>query len=372
MVFVKQGNHYSLRDPTTMQQLEKLPAGNYVIKREPMGGPFYLDKVDDFIYPSKIYGSVMSAAKRILSTYLDRSASTGVLLSGEKGSGKTLTAKMTILLAKERNIPCLLSNTPWCGDEFNQFCQNITQECVIFFDEFEKVYDPAQQQQLLTLLDGTFPQKKLFLITCNDKYRIDSHMENRPGRIYYSLDYQSLETEFITEYCNDLLIDKSQTPNMVRVASLFNKFNFDMLKAMVEEVNRYGETPLQAIKFLNAKPETAGSESFSVNLKIDGEKPAGIVDPTVYLNPLRSQEFDIDVRPSDPDTKGDQEDESFTFSVGDLKGINGNTGEYTYEKMCRGRRIHLVLSRQKVQAFDLQRHATLFDNGYDGTAHGVL
>ncbi len=34
-----------------------------------------------------------------------------------------------------------------------------------------------------------------------------------------------------------------------------NEFNFDMLKALVEEMNRYNETPTDALAMLNAKPE---------------------------------------------------------------------------------------------------------------------
>jgi hypothetical protein len=35
---------------------------------------------------------------------------------------------------------------------------------------------------------------------------------------------------------------------------VFSAFNFDLLKGMVEEMNRYNETPAQVLKFLNARP----------------------------------------------------------------------------------------------------------------------
>ena len=59
----------------------------------------------------------------------------------EKGSGKTLLAQHTsILAAKEHGIPTIVVNKPWFGDNFNSFIQSISQPLIIFFDEFEKVH----------------------------------------------------------------------------------------------------------------------------------------------------------------------------------------------------------------------------------------
>ena len=60
-------------------------------------------------------------------------------------------------------------------------------------DEFEKIFSGEKQQHILTLLDGVFSTHKLFLLTCNDKWKIDSHMRNRPGRIYYMIEFEGLE-----------------------------------------------------------------------------------------------------------------------------------------------------------------------------------
>ena len=67
--------------------------------------------------------------------------------------------------------------------------QDIEQPCIILFDEFEKVYDDQDQEKALTLLDGVFPSRKLFIMTVNNKWRVNEHMRNRPGRIYYMLDF---------------------------------------------------------------------------------------------------------------------------------------------------------------------------------------
>jgi len=268
--FLKSGNTYTVSSKEAMDLHEALPAGNYVIKQNPMNKQFYLEQVDTFEIKGKLYGKTTRHADRILNTFKDRGISTGVMLTGEKGSGKTLLTKKISLLAGEEGIPTILINQPWCGDAFNSFIQTIEQPCVVLFDEFEKVYDKDEQEAILTLLDGVYPSKKLFLLTCNDKWRVDHHMRNRPGRIFYMIDFKGLDIEFIREYCEDNLVNKKHIDAVCNISTIFGQFNFDMLKAMVEDMNRYGETPQEVIALLNAKPEFSSEVKFDVNLQVNG------------------------------------------------------------------------------------------------------
>jgi hypothetical protein len=241
---------------------EKLPPGNYVIKRSKVG-LFFSKYEQEFEIPAKIYGDTEAKADRIIATFFDRSNSTGVLLSGEKGSGKTMLGKLiSKKLAEEHDVPTIFVTQPWTGDSFLELIGNLNQPAVVFFDEFEKVYDgePCEefgshdQSAILTLLDGIFTTQKLFILTCNDRFEIDSHMLNRPGRLYYAFDFGGVSEEFIREYCSDNLIG-TNVEGVVKVASLFRRFNFDMLKAIVEEMNRFGETAREALGYLNINPE---------------------------------------------------------------------------------------------------------------------
>jgi hypothetical protein len=271
--FLKSGNTFRVSSKEAMDLHEALPAGNYVVKEMPMDGPLYLEHIDSFEVKGKKYGDLEKNTKRILNTFMDRPASTGVMLAGEKGSGKSLLAKnLAIEAAKELTIPCIVINAPWVGDKFNAFMQSIEQPCMVLFYEFEKVYNAEDQEQALTLLDGVFPSKKLFVLTCNDKWRIDSHMRNRPGRIFYMLDYKGLDAAFIEEYCNDNLKTslKHYIEKIISIAGLFGQFNFDMLKALVEEMNRYDEAPEDALKMLNTKPEFDSGNKYSIEMEIKG------------------------------------------------------------------------------------------------------
>lgn len=273
---------------------DALPKGNYIVKQNPMSGEYYLTHVDEFVMPSKFYGDVEAQAKRILNTFADRPGTTGVLLSGLKGAGKSLLAKVISAKASLQGMPTILVNAPLCGDAFNSFIQSIDQPAVVMFDEFEKVYkfsasdEPddsdmsvpgsskngnGTQSQLLTLLDGTFPTKKLFLLTANNRWRISSNMMNRPGRIYYFLEFEGLDEAFVRDYCKDNLKNQNYVKHMVQLGRALKDFNFDQLQAVVEEVNRYGETPQEALKMLNVKPLDQ-TRSYTVSATHKGKKVA--------------------------------------------------------------------------------------------------
>ena len=314
----------------------QLPAGTYTVGHDVEKG-WFLSPITDFVITGKIYGKTTQQAERIMNTFHNRPNSTGVLLNGEKGSGKTMLAKMISQKAAEEGISTLVINTPFCGDSFNTFIQSIDEPCVILFDEFEKVFDDKQQEATLTLLDGVYPTKKLFVLTVNDKYRINSHMRNRPGRIFYMLEYKGLDAAFIEEYCNDNLNAKEYIPQIIRLTMLFDSFNFDMLKALVEEMNRYNETPNQAMEMLNAKPFDAGSVRHHVSCFIDGKEiTSGFWPLSIRGNPIAQDdlEFYIDLPTSDDDD--DEEEDSTSdrielhVSQNNLKKIDAEAGTFTY------------------------------------------
>ncbi len=345
--YLRTGNTFSVTDEASMDLHKQLPAGNYIIKQDQFGN-LLLEQVDAFEHRGKIYGDTVRNVDRILRTFGDRTNSTGVMLTGEKGSGKTLLAKLLSITAAQTGIPTIIINQPWAGDKFNKFIQDIDQPCIVVFDEFEKVYDREQQEQMLTLLDGVFPSKKLFILTTNDKWRVDQHMRNRPGRIFYMLDFTGLDPAFIEEYCQDNLQAKEHIPTIVRITSLFDQFNFDMLKALIEEMNRYGETPQQALKMLNVKAEFSGRVEYTVEyVPAGGKKIAdGSMSPTEWTgNPLN------DIVSIEYRSKDDDEDDDWysdVFEPTNIRKMDGKNGVFEYAT-DEGR---LTLTRVKQKNFN--------------------
>lgn len=346
MAYIRNNNRYMLNDDTNVETFEKLPPGNYLVKFDNFTGQYFVEAIDPFHVHDRIYGSLPRMAERIASTYERREHSTGALLTGEKGSGKSLLCRIICGEAAKRGVPTLVVTSPWNGEVFNQFIQRITQQCIILFDEFEKVYeDDSAQEALLSLLDGVFPTKKLFLMTCNNRHKIDENMINRPGRLFYNIDFKCLDTEFIEDYCSENLDDKSQTEDVLRLASLYERFNFDMLKALVEEMNRYEESAMEAVSMLNIKPVFGSQDHFEASLCVEGA-PVEVTDEMVYVDPLGSHQFNLYSNGHD-----DEDCKRFSFSSADLKEVIGKTGEYIYVKG----NARLTLKRVVHQSLDVNR-----------------
>lgn len=341
---MKSGNTYRIARKEALDITEHLPGGNYTVNRDEMTGQFFLEKIDSFPLPGKIYGDCLRHAGRIIKTFMDRPNATGVMLTGEKGAGKTLLTKKVCSELETLNIPTLVINAPWCGDKFNSFIQSIEQPCAVLFDEFEKIFDRDDQEKILTLLDGVFPSKKLFLLTSNDKWRVDYHMRNRPGRIYYMLDFKGVDAGFIREYCKDNLEAKEHIERIVNISTLFTQFNFDMLKALVEEMNRFGEAPQEALALLNAKPEfDNASSNYTVEVLYKGKRVDYKGD--FRGNPLDPEGFDLGFNCDNEDDEEDGEYVGLSFTVSDL--VTLRNGTFIFENKDQKSRV--ILTRQEAR-----------------------
>ena len=267
MKFLKSGDTWSLTPDGRMDVRDRLPSGNYTVCKHPLTGEYFLEETAAFTLPPKLYGKTERYAERILSTFNRRApgAQIGVCLSGTKGSGKTLLAKH---IAKTSGLPTIIVNTPFSDERFMRTMQGIEQEAVIIFDEFEKLYDSDAQESILTLFDGVFTARnKVMVITCNNKYAVQSFFHNRPSRLRYSIAFEGLGVEFIREYCEDVLNDcRTYLDKIINLAVLCDEFNFDMLQTLVDELNRYGGEFEDAVEILNVKPLGSTKSSWTLTV----------------------------------------------------------------------------------------------------------
>lgn len=327
-LFIKSGTTYRVTDKESMDLHELLPVGNYKVAVD-MHGNYFLEKIESFELPSKLYGNTTRHTQRIVNSFWDRPAQTGVLLNGEKGSGKTLLAKNVSVELAKAGVPTIVINNELYNEGFFKLLQDIDQPCVVLFDEFEKVYDREGQERILTLLDGVFSSKKLYILTVNDKWKVNDHMRNRPGRLFYLLDFKGLDAVFIREYCEDKLNNKQYIEQICSLASLYQEFNFDMLKALVEEMNRYNESPSEALEMLNAKPEYDRGAQYNVTITHNGNL-VEVVDEKIWQgNPLATKGVSVSFDPAPEDN--DAEWCYFTFTPDHLINLDAKAGVFTYE-----------------------------------------
>lgn len=353
-VYLQNGSIFNAVDTDAVHVHEKLPVGTYTINATLKG--FEIVRVDDMSVSGKLYGDVDKRANRILNTFEDRPNSTGVLMSGQKGSGKTMLTRRVSELARERDMITIVISAPMCGESFNQYLQSIDQPAVVVFDEFEKVYNPEQQPLLLTIFDGVYSSKKLFMLTCNDRYRIDPHMHNRPGRLYYAFEYEGLDVAFVREYCEDNLADKSKMDGVVTVSTIFSSFSFDMLKALVEEMNRYGETATEAMRMLNMKPSMDSDRSckYSVTALRNGKPIVGDSQTPDRLvqSPLSMTDLYIELYPFDAEDESTPENAvteyvRYYVTQRDLVKVDANKGLFVYATSDPAVKIEIARERQE-------------------------
>lgn len=252
--YIKAGSSVYVKSEDDLQVSKVLENKVYTISEPPMG-ELYLTVTESFGQDiPKLYGEIESQADRIINTYCDRNKNTGVYLAGEKGSGKTLLARIVSLKMIEKGYPVIVINRSFEVSKFMALLNSIRENCVILFDEFEKIFNEESQLKLLSLFDGVDSGQKLFLVTVNEERRVSDFFKNRPGRFYYSFKFDGLSDAFIRDYAADRLNNKDLVENLLDISKAFNAFNFDMLQAFVEEMNRYDETATQVMKFINADP----------------------------------------------------------------------------------------------------------------------
>jgi len=292
------GNTYRAFNEIDFVIVDKLPAKTFSISWDDDRNQYFLRVVEDMVVPSKIYGKTQEHVARVIKTFEERTTTTGIMLSGNKGSGKTLFTKLiSEQLRVTENIPTIIINEPHCGEDFNKFIQSIEQPVIIVFDEFEKVYDKKQQKTLLTILDGTYTSKKLFILTCNNMWEVDEHMINRPGRLFYNFKYDGISIEFIKEYSSDNLKSSLHyhIPKLQNLANIILDFNFDMLKAIVEELNRFEDTDLKTVlEIMNI--EIISREARWAVVVTKNSKPVKIQYSTIHwVDVMDGDEFSINI-----------------------------------------------------------------------------
>lgn len=134
--------------------------------------------------PEKVYSTKADDIfkKRIIN-YFNKAKyknTTGVMLAGVKGTGKTVMMK---LLAKESGLPIIVVNPDYPEGKLIKFFKSFTTPVCVLFDEVEKNF---KTEYMLDFLDGVEKTaQKLVIMTCNDLSRVSQYMQDRCSRIRY-------------------------------------------------------------------------------------------------------------------------------------------------------------------------------------------
>lgn len=250
MRIIKTGSTYDIYHDNSLVVCDKLPVGFYTVAFYQQKG-FCLQEYAPITISEKIYGEHTSKAEKVLQSFGSFERNLGVILSGNKGIGKSLTAKLICLKAIEKNIPVIIVDKYVPG--IASFLGSIEQEVLVLFDEFDKTFsdEDCAQTEMLSLFDGVSTGKKIFVITCNRYQTLNEFLVNRPGRFHYHFRFDYPSPDEIIEYLTDKVKEeyKDQIPAVAKFSGAVD-LNYDCLRAIAFEINT-GEPFEKAIKDLN-------------------------------------------------------------------------------------------------------------------------
>jgi len=282
-IIIKDERNYQVISGNAITIIDKLPASIYELSYIPDEG-FSLNEVNNYFNVSeKLYGQVEIITNRIINTYETVKGNLGVLFSGPKGLGKSLTLRNICKEAVKRGQPIILINKHF--DNISSFIDTIQQSIVVVFDEFEKLYldrnkadkeDLEGQDSLLNLFDSTLAGKKLFLLTCNDINNLSEYLLNRPGRLHYHFRMRRLSIDEINEYCIDNLKNENHQliNDICSLGALVPDFSYDMLRAIIFELNTYNCDLQEARRMLNIETQVKSPFNYIIYFE-SGETETG-------------------------------------------------------------------------------------------------
>ena len=165
MKVIRSGERYDLYGNGVMTY-DALPPKTYTVEFDPRSGCFLKER-SDIGSDEKAYGTHEQKIEKVINAFGRVPRSLGVILSGDKGIGKTMFAKKLCQRCIAQGLPVLLVDE--CYPRLSQFIGEIDRECVILFDEFEKmarelfgdeIVDQAKEKAKVKLIEQSSKLEK--------------------------------------------------------------------------------------------------------------------------------------------------------------------------------------------------------------------
>lgn len=260
--FIKQGNRviplpkgctYDLEPGKVYDLLIKTVWGEQVTKFELNGEmnlpPTVYQTKKDKLFIDRVLKNFNSSDKN----------TTGVLLTGDKGTGKSVTAK---ILAEKAKLPIIVINPKLEETYLEEFFKEFDTPVCILFDEVDKNFDT---QKMLTFLDGMHKTaKKLVVMTANDEDSLSHFIKNRCSRIRYYRHYSMKDDA--REYA-ELICDSKNIDNKEEVVDfIVNNIKYpsiDNISSFIDEViftKDWNLSLQEVLEFMNINVGEAGPE----------------------------------------------------------------------------------------------------------------
>lgn len=229
-------NHMVIRMNDESNLIDHVPA---MVYKASIGRPGIIMVKDrpNFTLPQLRFGKHNARVKQITASYDRFGKSNGVLLHGMKGSGKSLLAEELGNWMIAQDLPVIMVTEPMGAEELGIIIKAIG-PCMVYFDEFGKVYDekPARER-LLTLFSDTSFTGVLFVITGNEAEEFSDYLVNRPQRFRYNIGFgNTIDLETL----HDIMAKMQVAEHLHKAFEAYVKregarLNFDALLCVIRE-----------------------------------------------------------------------------------------------------------------------------------------
>lgn len=256
-----------------------LPKGVYrIVVQETMQGiNFYFAPAPMFSIPEHVIPDTRFI-ERVKNTYSLSDKQLGILLHGLSGMGKSMLAKqLCVEFIENYNMPVIVFDFK-SAEYISSILEQLAQPCVILLDKFEKMFGEktddetsfVNQNELLSILDGTSTSKHLFLLTANRQDWISPYMFNRPSRIRYCVEFDAIPKNIVNGVIDKAVTDKEKAEAVKAAANSLSDLTYDVLFELIKESSYTEDFDFDEIlRVMNISFKTLKAKNYNISVEID-------------------------------------------------------------------------------------------------------
>lgn len=202
---------------------------------------------ENYTIKKKLYGPIHKILYRIARLIkLKLFGSISILCTGKKGLGKTTTSNEICNTLLKDGLPIIEIKYIDVTTNLIEFISNF-RNCVIYIDEFGKIFNHDYQEKMLTVLNKTGDYYNVFILGENELYKISNFILDRMERIKYHVRHDRINKADLEEYCTDNGIGGDVFYNLAKINEKSSQISYDTLEVLAEEHKLFPELPFEEL-----------------------------------------------------------------------------------------------------------------------------